>query len=625
MNAAQMGMATTEHNIVNASTPGFTRQQMVVGQRIGQQTGTGFVGQGVEVSGVKRIYDQFLTAQVRLEQSQASYFNTYTTEIQQVNNLLADSSAGATTAMQGFFDAANTVANSPESVAARQSMLSSAQFVVNRFQAIDQRLTDMASSLNGQISTSVKSVNSSAVQIALLNGAIKRATINGQGQLPNDLLDQRDQLLSQLNKEIKTTVQEQSDGTVNVYVGTGQPLVFDERAMQLQTVQSSSEPGKLDISYSNNGSFSAIQQSSLQGGNIGAYLTFRDQNLEPARNALGRVAMGLADNLNRQNQLGQDLNGAMGGNLYAVAAPRVDRNAANNPASGIPSVTINSVSGLMASDYQLKFDGAAYTLTRLSDNAATKYASLPQSVEGMTITAPQPVTAGDSFIIRPVANGARDLALLTNDYARIAAAAPILGSAAATNSGTAQIGSGSVNAPPPVNASLKNNVTVSFIDATHFSVTDNTAGTVLAASTLYDPNAGATLNYNGWTTQITGTAQANDSFVVAANTNSTGDNRNALLMASMQTQNLMANGTASFQGLYGQLVSDVSTKTHELIITSKAQDSMLAQTVSSQQAVSGVNLDEEAANLIRFQKAYQAAAKAMQIAQTMFDALMAIR
>ncbi|OGS93655.1 MAG: flagellar hook-associated protein FlgK [Gallionellales bacterium GWA2_59_43] len=629
MNAAQVGLATTEHNIANASTPGFTRQEILISSRAGHQTGAGFIGEGVDVTGVKRIYDDFLNTQVHQEQNRASYLNTYHSAIRQIDSLVADPAAGASPAMQGFFDALNGVASNPESLPSRQAFLGNAQFAVNRFQAIDQRLTDIANGLTNQIASSVNVVNSYARQVATLNGNIKRATALGQGQQPNDLLDQRDLLISKLNQEIKTTVLQNSDGTAGVYIGNGQALVIDEQAMQLLTVQSPGDPSKVEVVYNNNGKTSALQQSSLQGGNLGAYLDFRDQTLEPSRNALGRVALGMAASINQQNQLGQDLNGALGGNLFNAVSPRVDRNTNNDPASGVPSVTIANVAGLTTSDYQLKFNGGTgYTLLRLSDNTATSYATLPQTVDGMTINAPAPITAGDSFLIRPTANAARDIALATNDPTKIAVAAPIRGTAALTNSGTAKISSGTVNAPPPTNANLKNNVTVAFVDATHYTVTDNStlpAPTVLAPSTLYDPNVGATLTFNGWTTQITGTPVAGDVFNITSNTNATGDNRNALLMASFQTQNLMANGTVSFLGAYSQLVGEVGAKTSELSVTSQAQTNMVAQTVAAQQSVSGVNLDEEAANLIRYQKAYQAAAKAMQIAQTMFDAIMNIK
>jgi len=622
MNAAQYALTTTEHNIANANTPGFTRQQVLVSSRAAQASGAGFIGQGVDVAGVQRIYDQFLTTQVRQEQSQSSYLSAYLSAMKQVDNLVADPAAGVSPAMQSFFDAMNGLSSSPESVPARQTVISTAQFAVNRFQAIDQRLTDIADGLTGQIAGSVQSVNTYATQIATLNGNIKRAIAAGQGQPPNDLLDQRDQLVNQLNKEMKVTVQQQTDGAMNVFVGNGQALVIDERAMALQVVQSPNDPSKVDIAYLTNGKTIPLQQSSLQGGNLGAYLTFRDQSLEPARNALGRVALGLATSLNQQNQLGQDLQGVLGGSLLVAAAPRVDKGA-NNTGTATLSASIASVSALTTSDYQLKFDGANYSMTRLSDNALTNLgASLvpAPTVDGFTVNLDAgAMAAGDSFSIRPTANAARDIALLNNDPAKLATAAPIRTSAALTNLGTAKITAGTVNAPPPLNANLQAPLSITFTSATTFTV----VGAVPAVGAqTYTP--GQAISFNGWTTQISGTPVAGDAFNVAANTNATGDNRNVLLMAGLQKQNLLANGTTSFQGAYSQLVGSIGAKTNELMVTSQAQDAMLTQTVAMQQGVSGVNLDEEAANLLRYQKAYQASAKAMQIANTMFDALLTL-
>lgn len=623
MNAAQYALTATEHNIANANTPGYTRQQVLVNSRQAQATGTGFLGQGVDVVGVRRIYDQFLTTQVRQEQSQASYLTTYLTAMKQMDNIVADPNAGAAPAMQSFFDAVNGMANTPDSVPARQTVLSNAQAAVNRFQSLDQRLTDIANGLTGQISGSVQNVNTYATQIATLNGNIKRAIASGQGQQPNDLLDQRDQLVNLLNKEVKVSVQQQTDGSMNVFIGTGQALVIDEQARNLQVVQSASDPSRVDIAYASNGKTVTMQQSSLQGGNLGAYLAFRDQSLEPARNALGRVALGLAASINGQNQLGVDMNGALGGNILNAAPPRVDKGALNTGTAGV-TAAISNIAALTTSDYQLKFDGTNYTMTRLSDNTVTNLGATlapPPVVDGVTIgIATGAMNAGDTFLIRPTADAARDIALLTNDPTKLAAAAPMRTGAALTNVGTAQISAGLVNAPAPVNPNIQAPVGITFTSPTTFTVT----GAVPAVVGPVAYTSGQNITYNGWTMQISGTAVAGDVFNVGPNTNAVGDNRNALLMAGLQNQNLLTNGTTSFQGAYSQLVGSVGAKTSELTVTSQAQDAMVTQTVGMQQGVSGVNLDEEAANLLRYQKAYQAAAKAMQIANSMFDSLLTL-
>ncbi|OGS94597.1 MAG: flagellar hook-associated protein FlgK, partial [Gallionellales bacterium RBG_16_56_9] len=586
MNAAQYGLATTEHNIANVTTPGYTRQEVLLSTRIPQMHGGSFLGQGVDITGVRRIYDQFLNTQVLQEQSQASYLSTYHTVMKQIDNLVADPAAGASPALQEFFNAMNGVANHPESIPARQTLLGSAQFVANRFQAIDQRLTEIANSLTSQIGGSVNTINTYAQQIAALNGNIKRATAAaGQAQQPNDMLDQRDQLINQLNKEIKVSVQAEANGSLSVFIGNGQTLVIDEQAMSLRTVQSATDPSKVDIAYRNGNNIIPMQQSSFQGGSLGAYLAFRDQSLEPARNALGRVALGLAASVNQQNQLGQDLNGVLGGNLFNAAAPRVNPGAANTGTATI-SATITSVSALTTSDYQLKFDGTNYSMVRLPDNAVTNLgAVLPQTVDGFTVSlASGAMAAGDSFLIRPVANAARDIAVTVNEPAKIAAAAPMRAMAALTNIGTGQISSGTVNPPPPVtpnpahpltDLNLQTPVSITFTSPTTFDVVGT--GTGNPVGVVY-PTASGSITYNGWTVQISGTPVAGDVFNVAINSNAVGDNRNALLMAGLQTQNLLANATASFQGAYSQLVGEVGAKTHELDITSQAQNSMVAQT-----------------------------------------------
>ena len=621
MNAAQFGLNTTQHNIANANTPGYTRQTTLLTAQQAQATGAGFVGKGVSVAGVVRAYDQFLTTQVRQEQSQASYLSTYLTSIKQIDNMIADPAAGVSPSMQSFFDATNGMANAPESIPARQTVLSTAQSAVNRFQAMDQRLTDISNSLNGQLTGTIQTVNTYATQISTLNTSIKNALAAGNGQQPNDLQDQRDQVVNLLNKEIKVSVQTQSDGSMSVFIGSGQALVIGDQAMGLQAVQNPSDPSKIDVAYLNNGKTITLQQTSLQGGNLGAYLAFRDQTLEPARNALGRVAIGLATSINQQNQMGQDLNGALGGNILNAAAPRVSIGA-NNTGTGSVSATITSVSALTTSDYQLKFDGANYSVTRLTDNVVTNLgATLPgASVDGFTVNvAVGTVNAGDSFLIRPTANAARDIAVLTTDPTKLAAAAPMRASAALANMGTGTITAGTVNTPLPLNPNLQAPVSIAFTSPTTFTVTG--AVPAVGAQTY---TAGQNITYNGWTVQISGAPVAGDTFNIASNTSATGDNRNALLMAGMQNQNLLANGTTSFQGAYSQLVGSIGAKTNELTVTSIAQDAMVTQTVATQQSVSGVNLDEEAANLMRYQRAYQAAAKAMQIANTMFDSLLTL-
>lgn len=626
--AAQAGLTTTEHNISNVNTPGYNRQQIVQSPNVAQYTGSGFFGQGTHVDTVKRIYDQMLAGQVMQAQTQSSSLDSYYAQIQQLDNMLANTDAGVSPALQGFFNGVQDVATNPASVPSRQAMLSSAQTMVARFQSINQRFTEIRDGVNSQVTSSVGVVNSYAQQIANLNQLIVVAQGAAGGQQPpNDLLDQRDQLIRELNQIVKVSTVKQDNGSLNVFIGNGQSLVLDIHSVTLGTAPSQEDPESLDVGTSFGGSTTPFPKGSLTGGTLGGLLAFRDETLYSAQNALGRVAIGLAQTFNDQHKLGMDLNGNLGGDFFNVASPQVISNTNNSVPATTANVSFSDVGQLTTSDYSLQATGAAtFSLTRLSDGATLfSGVGLPQTVDGITISGVSgAVAAGDSFLIQPTRNGARDISVKLTDTSAIAAAAPINTNAPLSNIGTGTISAGSVNLPPPPNANLQDNVTIAFIDATHFSVTDNTTATVLAASVVYNPAAGATLTYNGWTAQLTGAPATGDTFTVGANVGGVADNRNVLLLAGLQTQNTIAGKTTSYQGAYSQLVSLVGNKTSQVEVTSKAQANLVSQTQQAQQSVSGVNLDEEAANLLRYQQAYQAAGKMMSIATTLFATLLSL-
>jgi flagellar hook-associated protein 1 FlgK len=458
------------------------------------------------------------------------------------------------------------------------------------------------------------------------------AQANDSSQPPNDLLDQRDQLVNQLSQEIRVSTVKQSDGTMNVFIGNGQSLVLGTQASALKAVTSTTDPTALEVAYNNGGTITRIQQNSLQGGNLGGYISFRQTVLDPAVNALGRIAMGFADTFNQQQQQGMDLNGALGSSMFTSAVPRVTASA-SNVGPGMLTATINSTAALTGDDYSVQFNGTNYSVMNTTTNTVVQSFTAAQLATAQTVTGTGITlqltgganTSGDSFLVRPTADGASGISLNFTDPTKIAAASPVRSNAQTANLGTGTISGATVSGGLPLNANLQDSVTVNFIDATHFTVTDTTLGTTLAGSTLYNPASGATLSFNGWTTQISGTPSAGDKFTVGKNTNANTDGTNILLMAALQTATTLANGTTSYQGAYGQLIGQVGTQTRELTVTSQAQTSLLAQVTKAQQAVSGVNLDEEAANLLKYQQAYQAAGKAMQIANTMFDTILNLK
>lgn len=627
LKVAQAGISVTSHNIANANTPGYTRQEILQSAMSPQNTGSGFFGQGADVTSVKRNYDDFLFAQVGEAQTRSSNLSTQYALAQQVSNLLGDANGGLTPALQDFFASINTVSNAPESVAARQTMIGSAQSLTNRLQTLDSRLTEIRNGLNGQINNSTAIINSYAKQIAALNDNIVRAQAqSGPNQTPNDLLDQRDYLLTQLSQEIRVSSVKQPDGSMDVFIGNGQSLVIGAQASSLMAVSSPTDQAVLEVVYVNSKGISRIQQSALQGGQLGGYLGFRETVLDPAQNLLGRVAVGIADTFNRQHQQGMDLKGVMGGAFFTSGAPTATAATSNVGNSGV-SATINSTAALTGRDYTLQFDGTTYNLIDNTDKLVLQsftagQLATPQAVAGTGVTLQLTAgsvadVAGDSFLIRPTAVGARDFKLAVTDPAKIAAANPIRANAPSTNIGSGVIAQPSVTGGIPLNVNLQQPITFTFTSATTYTVTGTGAPAGVQTFT-----AGAAININGWTTQITGAPAAGDVFTIGPNTNATTDGTNVLKLVQLQTANTMVNGTANYQGAYGQLISQVGTQTRELSVTSTAQASMLSQVNKALQSASGVNLDEEAANLLKYQQAYQAAAKAMAISQQMFDSLL---
>jgi flagellar hook-associated protein 1 FlgK len=632
--AAQSGLLTTGQNITNVNTPGFHRQQIIQSANLPQNSGAGFVGQGTHVDTVKRVYSEMLDGQVMQAQAQSSQLDAYSAQITQIDNMLADPSAGLSPALQDFFKGVQDVAANPASVPSRQSMLSSSQAMTSRFQAINQRLDEIRTGLNSAITTSVTDINAYAQQIANLNQQIRvaQAASNDQ-QPPNDMLDKREQMVAELNQVIKVTTLKQSDGSLNVFIGSGQPLVMGTTTLTLAATPSLEDPERLQVGVKNGGGTFVLPETSLEGGSLGAYMAFRRETLDTTQNSLGLMALGLAQTFNDQHHLGMDLKGSLGGDFFTVPLPKVIANTMNT-AGATATAAIGNVGVLTTSDYRLNYSGGAtptWSLLDVTTNQAVTMTGLgtaasPFVADGLSIvvTPPTVATNSASFLIKPTINGARDIAVKLTDTAKIAAAAPISTSAPLANTGSGAISAGSVNAPPPPNANLQHDVTISFIDATHFSVTDNTTAAVLAASVVYNPTSGATLPYNGWTAQLTGAPATGDTFTVGPNTGGVADNRNVLQLAGLQTQNKLVGGTASYQGVYSQLVSRVGNKAREIDVTGKAQASLVSQTQQAQQSLSGVNLDEEAANLIRYQQAYQAAGKMLQVASTLFDTLLSI-
>ncbi len=648
LNVAQAALATTGHNTANVNTAGYNRQSAQVASSGGVYTvGVGFIGNGAQVVDVGRSYDQFLTTQLNQAQSLNQSLTTYSSQIAQIDNLLANQTTGLTAQMQALFNGVQAVANTPADPAARQQLISSGQAMANQFRTMDQYLTSLGASVNAQVTGSVDQINTYAQQIANLNKQIAMLSRATGTQAPNDLLDQRDQLVSELGKLVSAKIVVQDGGQYNLFIGNGQTLVLGDKASRLQAVSSASDASRTAVGVVNAaGNVAELPDSMIAGGSLGGLLQFRNETLATSQNSLGRIAIALADTFNAQQKLGIDLNGAAGTDFFSQASPGLISNSKNTGNLVLTSAFSNS-SQLSNSDYQLDVGpGSVYTLTRLSDNQTIPLApgfpgaapANSTSFDGVTLTLASGVAAvGDSFLIQPSRTGARDLTVLLSDPAKVAAASPIVTGKTAGNQGSGAISAGGVDANY-LATPLAGTVTLTYNSATQqfsgfpagasvtVTLANGTAGPAspYAAGSPVSYSAGATMSFNGITVAVSGTPANGDKFTIAKNTGGVSDGSNALLLGALQSKKTIGNSTTSFNDAYGQLVSSVGNKARQLQISNAAQTSLTTQIRTAQQSVSGVNQDEETANLLMFQQMYQANAKVIQTASTIFDAVLGI-
>lgn len=639
LNVARTALATTAHNTANVYTPGYSRQSAVVAANDALATGAGFIGTGARVTTVARSYDRYLTAQLTQAQSAAQALDTYATQIGNLDNLLADRTSGLAPLMQSFFTAVQGVANTPADPAARQQMISSAQALSGKFGSLDGYLTDLNGSLNEQIDGSVRQINAFASEIAGLNRQIGHLSALAGGQPPNDLLDQRDQLVNSLSKIVGVHVVEQDGGQYNLFVGTGQSLVIGDRATTVKAVASAADPTRTAVALAGpGGNTIELDDRVLTGGALGGVLAFRAQSLTGAQNAIGRIAMTLGSAFNAQHGLGVDLAGVPGKDFFSVASPAFFANAGN---SGHPDLnaSVLDASKLTTSDYAVDVKDVAGTLTyfvtRLSDGEdipvtpVSDASGVHLSFDGVALSlgGPDPAQAGDSFLIQPTRNGGRDLAVMIGDPAKIAAASPLITGNGSSNKGSGRLGPARVDADY-LAAPLAGPLTL-----TYDAAAKTLSGTVVqpdGTSASYPAGAvpyvdGAPFTFGGITLTLTGSPADGDTFTIDRNLSGVSDGSNALLLGALQRKTVVADGAATLNGAYAQLVSDVGNRTMQVQVAFAAQTSLAGQVRASQQSISGVNQDEETANLLMFQQMYQANAKVIQTASVMFDTILDIR
>jgi flagellar hook-associated protein 1 FlgK len=500
-------------------------------------------------------------------------------------------------------------------------------------------MTDLQDGLNLEVSSSVDQINSLAASIANLNEDILFARGVANNTAPNDLLDQRQKLVNELAELVSVKTVPQDDGSLNVFFGKGHSLVVGTQNQSLTLAKNIFDPTRVEVALAVGTSTVEISDQ-ITGGKLGGALAFRDTMLDDALNQLGRLALSLSEDMNTQHSLGYNLDNELGGNFFSDLTTSTSRGSNNNAITTdhLYSAAVTDSNLLMASDYRLDYaSGGTYTLTRLNDNtvvgSSASLATLSTTVsasEGfsLALSSGSSITAGDSFLISPVRNAARDMGVALTDTNKIAAAAPLLASRPAANTGNATFSNdGLLNSSGSLPAGT---ISFTFNSATNEYVASPAATTVPASATIsYDPVTDSGTQYQvtlagvgDYRFTVSGTPANGDVINIDVNNGGSGDNRNMLAMIEMQEQKLIGNGSANYQEAYSELVSEVGVKTRRAEFSREANQVLYERTLSSQQEISGVNLDEEAADLIRFQQSYQAVARIISTADELFQTLL---
>jgi flagellar hook-associated protein 1 FlgK len=613
LQAFQNAINVTSNNVANASTPGYDRETVNLTEAIPQSNGTATVGAGVVVAGISRAYSQAAANQLNASQSSLGQLNALQNYSTQIDNLFGTTVGGLSTTLQSFYSAFSDVANDPTSTASRQALLGQAQNVANSFQNASGDLSSLNTDVNSRITADVQQINSIASAISTLNQQIVVATAQGGNQPPNELLDQRDQLVSNLSQLVGVSTTADADGSLNVFVGNGQPLVLQGQTTPLTTVQNQFNASQLEIGTSQGSQIS----SDITSGDLGGLLAARTQVINPALNQLGQIATALSQTVNSQQSDGLDLSGNLGANIFSVGTPLATASSKNTDAvTASVSVNANGLGALTADNYLLTFKAGAPTLTDTTTGVSVTPAGAgtvasPYTANGVSIVLSGVPAAGDQFLIQPTATAAASLKVVLTDPSKIAAAGAITTAAAGTNTGAATISSGTVL--DSANPNLLQPVTIQF-------TTPPTTYSVNGGPGVAYVNGG-NIDVNGWQVQISGTPANGDVFSVSSNAGGTGDNRNALAAANLQNVGVLQNGTTSITAGVSALITGIGSQAQQINTAQTAQAAVNSQAQSSVQSITGVNLDEEAASLLQWQQAYQAAAQALTIGNTLFTTL----
>lgn len=619
MQAVQVGLLTTQNNIANVNTKGYHRQRVEFQPSESTLIGTSAVGTGVEVNGVRRMYDTFLDGRVRESQGELNRSNTMLGYARQLDDIVADPNAGLSKAMNDFFNALGAVAERPDSTAARMEVMSYGGLLAGRFQGLQERFVSLREQVEEELRVSVTEVNTLLGELKRVNDNAA-STLDGSGKPTPGMEDRRDDLVRQISEKIGVSTRDVGYGAIDLFAGAQGGMLVGGSAYYLKVVNDPTDPSRATLGLVDRPpSYRYLDEGQVKSGQMSGLFAFRDM-LDEVQNSVGRAATGLAFVMNKQQTLGRDLAGNIGSAMFSQPQPEVT---ALSGTVGSVTATITDPGALTLDEYLLEQEGSNFLLRRVSDGELVASNTTGDfTVEGMSIDYTGTGTA-DRFLIQPTRFAARDFSLALTHPSQLAAASPVLAESASSNTGNGVVDMGTWLGG--TGNDVTQTLTLTYDSAnTRFNVSKD-GGTTTLATVAY--TSGNAITYEGRKFTITGIPANGDKFTVKPNTG-TQDSRNVLSMAALQKAATMLNSggqpTASFDALYNQVVGLVGSRTHEYEISVEAQQLMLKQAESEQQALSGVNLDEEAADLIQFQQAYLASSRVIQKADEMFKEMLAV-
>jgi flagellar hook-associated protein 1 FlgK len=636
MAANYAALQTTSHNIANANVAGYSRQQVELATAQGQFSGAGFFGKGVNVVAVTRTHDEFLTREAADARSLAGMDAARLAQLQRLEGIFRTGEAGLGHATNEFLNAMVDLASHPADLAARQVVLARAGELAARFSEAGAALDESQAGVTAGLQTSVAAVNSLARGIAEVNQRI--AALRGTGQPPNDLLDQRERLISELSQHVKVSRIEADDGSMAIFIGGGQRLVLGSEAAELRVVPDAADPSRSAVAMVEKGFTRTLGEASLGGGDIAGLLRFQNQDLADARNLVGRLAAAVGAAVNEQQRLGVTLQPPLGQGsgsaLFAFGPARALPHASNaRDAGGQPigsvALTIAEPGALVASDYELREDPAlpgSWQLTRLIDGKVSPVVS-GDVVDGMRIDFGTPgPQAGDRFLLQPVTRAANGMALLIDDPRELAAAAPLVASTGPANIGSVAVAALEVHMAPLPAPGASTRITFTDDNGGYTWELLDAANATLASGTgswsAGQPVPAPPLDINGYTLSLSGVPRGGDVVNVeptpaaAMATN----NGNALALLALRDAGL-ADGRSAGEA-WSQAIAEIGVRVQGARASADISASVASQAEQVRSSHAGVNLDEEAARLIQYQQSYQAAAKVLQVAQSLFDTLL---